>query len=109
MSTATPIYRDTRALAGVLLQTLAGSDRYASLCNRIETTALQLLDEVSLALGGFDTVVAIERADMTLRCLRSQLLLAYELEILAEDDFEDFAEGTNAIGRQLGGWLKKLA
>jgi hypothetical protein len=106
--TGSPLYRDTLALCGVLLEELGREAGYDALRRRLAEGALRLLDEVSLALAGFDRRERIEEADAELRALRAHLHLAFELDVLAEDAFLSLAEQADAVGRQVGGWLRRL-
>ena len=103
-----PIYRDTLALAGVLLEDLAEVAAYPVLCRRLEDGALRLLDQVALALCGLDRRERVETADAELQALRAHLHLALELRLLDEESYLALVQQADAIGRQLGGWLKKL-
>lgn len=104
---ATPLHRDTLALCGVLLEELEGHG-YDDLRRRLAGGSLRLLDQVTLALGGFERGERLHDADAELATLRVHLQLAYELGILDEDTFLALAEQADTVGRQLGGWLKKL-
>jgi len=106
--TDTPLYRDTLGLCGVLLQELDGQSCHERLRIRLADGALRLLDQVTLAIAGHGRRECLEDADAELRALRAQLHLALELELLEEDAFLALAEQADVIGRQLGGWLKKL-
>ena len=103
-----PLYRDAFALCGVLLEELERETRYGRLRRRLGDTALRLLDSVTLAFGNFGRRDRLEEADAELAVLRTQLRLAYELEVLGEEMFLALAEQADLVGRQLGGWLKKL-
>lgn len=103
-----PLYRDAIALCGVLLEELEGGARHPGLRRRLEEGALRLLDDVALALAGLDRLDRVEDADVELRTLRVHLHLAYELEVLEEEVFLALAGQADAVGRQVGGWLKKL-
>ncbi len=103
-----PLYRDAFALCGVLLEELERESTYQRLRRRLGDSALRLLDEVTLAFGDFGRRDRLEEADAELAVLRTQLRLAYELEVLEEDIFLALAEQADAVGRQLGGWLKKV-
>lgn len=105
---ASPLYRDTFALCGVLLEEVESATAYAAVRRRLADGALRLLDDVSLALAGFERVESLMDADAHLRTLRSHLHLAYELDLLAEETFLALVEQADTVGRQLGGWLRKL-
>lgn len=96
------------ALCGILLQELEEEDGYAALRHRLTDGALHLLDQVALALAGPARLERLEAADAELRTLRAHLHLAFELGVLEEDAFFALAEQADAVGRQVGGWLKKL-
>lgn len=102
-----PIHRDALALCGVLLEELDAGEAQGDLRRHLGRTALGLLDEVSLAVSGFERRDRLREADAALRCLRTQLALAHELGVLAEEPFLDLAEQADLVGRQIGGWLKK--
>ncbi len=106
--TGSPLYRDTFALCGVLLEELEQDAGHERLRRRLGDGALRLLDDVALAFGGFERLERLEDADAELATLRTQLRLALELEVFEEETFLALAEQSDAIGRQVGGWLKKL-
>lgn len=103
-----PLYRDTFAFCGVLLEELEQEPGHQPLCRHLGEGALRLLDDVTLAFDDFDRRSRLEDADAELSALRTHLRLAYELEVLEEEIFLALAEQADAVGRQLGGWLKKL-
>ena len=108
MSEPAPLYRDTLALCGVLLEELEGVTTLAPVKERLARGALALLDFVVLALAGHERRDRLLDADAELRTLRAQLHLAYELGLVAEEPFLELAEQCDRVGRQVGGWLKKL-
>jgi hypothetical protein len=103
-----PLHRDTLALCGVLLEVLETQNSYQRLRERLAEGALHLLDHVILALAGFDRLARLEDADAELQTLRAHLLLALELGAIDQEDFLALAEQADLVGRQVGGWLKKL-
>ncbi len=103
-----PLYRDTFALCGVLLEEIEREAPYQRLRRRLGDGALRLLDYVTLAFAGFGRLDRLEDADAELATLRTHLRLAYELEVLEEELFLALAAQADAVGRQIGGWLKKL-
>ncbi len=104
----TPIFRDTLALSRELLAEAESGEGYALLRERLARGALRLLDHVVLAVGGFDRYERLLDADAELRTLRAHLLLAFESGVLEEEVFLGFSEQADRIGRQIGGWLRKL-
>lgn len=103
-----PLYRDTLALCGVLLEETEAGTALGPLRRRLAEGAIRLLDEVTLALAGFDRAERLQAADAELCTLRAQLRLAVELELLEDESFLDLAEQADRVGRQVGGWLAKL-
>ncbi len=69
---------------------------------------LDLLDAVTLALKGRNREEQVEIADEQLIRLRIRLRLAAEREYLTEKQLLYALERADAIGRQLGGWLRSL-
>lgn len=106
---SSPLYRDSFALCGVLLEAVEEAPRHPALRRRLAEVALRLLEDISLAWAGFERLEAATAADAQLRMLRTHLHLAYELGVLEEDTFLALVEQADSVGRQLGGWLKKLA
>jgi hypothetical protein len=106
--TRSPLLRDTLALAGVLLEELERTAGYDSLRRRLSEGVLRLLDHVTLALGGYHRASQVHAADAELRALRAHLLLAFELGLVGEELFVALGGQADAVGRQIGGWLKKL-
>lgn len=104
--TRSPLFRDTLALCGVLLEVLGS--RPGPLASRLAQGALSLLDHVTLALGGFGRAEHVLTADAELRMFRARLLLACELGLVGEEPFLALSEQAERVGRQLGGWRKKL-
>jgi len=103
-----PLYRDTFALCGVLQTTLEKGHQHAPLRRRLAEGALRLLDHVTLAIHGFDSSERLNLADAELCTLRIHLTLALELGVIDEESFLGFTEQADVVGRQIGGWLKKL-
>ena len=101
-----PLLRDTFGLCGVLLDGVRAPESPVE--QRLAEGALRLLDHVSLALAGFSRAEQVRTADAELCMLRSHLLLAFELGLLAEEPFLALSEQADQVGRQLGGWLKRL-
>lgn len=103
----TPLHRDTLALCGVLLEDM-GEVGTEVLGRHLATNALHLLDDVTLAVAGHRRRDRLEDADAGLRLLRTHLRLAHELGLFDRDLFLDLAGQADLVGRQLGGWLKRL-
>lgn len=103
----TPLHRDLLALCGVLLEDL-GEAGATILRQRLATTALTVLEDVTLAITGRDRIVRLEDADSGLQLFRTHLRLAHQAGMLDEDAFLEFSGQADVVGRQMGGWLKKL-
>ena len=103
--TEAPLFVQTLALAQWLLANFAGED---PLARRVHGNALDLLDHVVLALKGFGREEQVDEADRSAALLRVHLRLALELRRLDEDRYLYLAEEMDGIGRQIGGWQKRL-
>ncbi len=104
-----PIYRDTFSLCGVLLAEVEAWAGHEALRRRLGQVALRLLEQVTLALGDRpDREHHLRGADLELRLLRTHSGLALELGLLEEDLYLDLVEQADLVGRQVGGWLRKL-
>lgn len=102
-----PLHRDALALCGVLLEDCGELGREA-VVRHLADNALRLLDEVTLAVAGKDRRERLEDADAGLLLLRTHLQLAESLELLDREGFLSLAEQADLVGRQIGGWLKKI-
>ena|GEM_PF-6364349 len=64
---SSPLYRDSFALCGVLLEAVEGAPgQHPVLRRRLAEAALRLLEDVSLALAGFERLEAATAADAQL-------------------------------------------
>jgi hypothetical protein len=104
--TPAPLYVDAFALCQWLLQHFGEDSRVLPcvLCR----TALDLLDAITLALKNRRREVQVEIADESLIRLRTQLRLAGETGYLNQSQMLYALERADVIGRQLGGWLRRL-
>ncbi len=101
-----PIYVDAYDLSRWILEKLDGSS--GALEQRLAKNALDLLDSLVLALKDRRREEMLERADEVLVLLRIHLRLAADSGLLDEQQMLFALERADAIGRQLGGWLKGL-
>ena len=99
-----PLLRDTWQLAEWLLARLEPVDR--PLPRRVCALAIGLLEEVTRALRSTDPVPDLLDADDTLATLRLHLRLAERLGHLDEAQMLFALERADAVGRQVGGWLR---
>jgi len=104
--TAAPLYVDAFALCEWLLARFGHESRLLpqALC----TCALSLFEAITLALKGRRREEHVEIADEQLIRLRAQLRLAGALGHLSEAQMLYALERADAIGRQLGGWLRSF-
>ncbi len=101
--------RDAVALCGVPIDELETSASYAVLRRRLTEGAIRLVDRVTLSVHGFDAAESLRSADAELQTLRTHLRLAHDMSIVDEELYVDCVEQAGDIGRQIGGWRKKLA
>ncbi len=104
--TAAPLYVDAFALCEWLLARFGDESRVLpqALC----ACALSLFEAITLALKGRRREEQVEIADEQLIRLRAQLRLACTLGHLSEAQMLYALERADAIGRQLGGWLRSF-
>ena len=105
---SSPLYNDTFALCGAVLEDMERGGGHGVLRARISRGAIRLLDAVTLAVEGMDRHDRLLDADAELRTLRTHLQLARQLGVLDDEVRLALAEQTEGIGRQIGGWLRKL-
>lgn len=102
-----PLFRDAFRLAEWLLARLADDPR--PLAGALARSALLLLEEITLALRGSDRVERVFAADDRLAILRVELRLAGATGLLREGQAQHALTIADTIGRQLGGWQRRLA
>lgn len=78
------------------------------LADAVARESLAVLDAVVLALKGFERLDQVHLADRHLVRLRMRIRLAWETELMEERQARYLLELTDDIGRQLGGWQKRL-
>lgn len=101
-----PIFADAYALCDWLIGRLGDDNR--ELARAICRRGLTLLNAISLALIGRDRHDCIDQADEILIGLRNELRLAASSGYLSEAQAIYALERADAIGRQIGGWLRTL-
>ena len=103
---AAPLYVDAFTLCEWLLGHFGDDSRVLpqALCR----CALTLFEAVTLALKGRRREAHVEIADEHLIRLRAQLRLAQAMRYLSEGQMLHALERADAIGRQLGGWLRSF-
>ncbi len=70
---------------------------------------LRLLNDVTLAFKGNDREERLESADARCAVLRVQARLLNKLGLLDDRRLLFMVEGLDEVGRQIGGWLKRLS
>ncbi len=103
-----PLFARCMALCRWLFERF-GAQPTALLGRTIEGDALRLLDHVVLALKNFEREENVDGADADLVLLRVHLRLAHEVGLIDERQFVHVTGETTEIGRQIGGWQRKLA
>lgn len=101
-----PIYADAFSLCEWLLGRLDGHGQV--LARQICEDALAVLESVGLALGGRSVGAHLDHADERLIALRLKLRLAAARGLLTDDQLVFAFTAADAVGRQLGGWLRTL-
>jgi hypothetical protein len=102
-----PIFTAAWDLSLWLQRQLNNSSHALALANAQESLAL--LDAVVFALKGIDRAEQLILADQHLIRLRLRLRLAWQAELLTERQALYLLGLADDIGRQLGGWQKRLA
>jgi len=101
-----PLYVDTFDLCAWLLDRFDGDS--GSLNAKICQCALDLLGAVTLALKGRRRDEQLDNADELLITLRTYLRLAETCSQIETSQMLHALERCDAVGRQLGGWMKSL-
>jgi hypothetical protein len=78
------------------------------LAARLATLGLELLEELTLALKGWERELRIDDCDERLIRLRTLLRLAAESGRFTTEQYAHVLERVDAIGRQLGAWRRSL-
>jgi hypothetical protein len=77
--------------------------------DRVEERALDLVESVSVALAPCeDRIAEVQQLDTIVTRLRALLRVAHNTELLNETAFVDLSGRLDGIGRQTGGWLRRL-
>ena len=74
--------------------------------DRLQTTALDVLDTLVEAAYTRDRAVLLQRANLGLEKLRFWVRLAKDLQLMDFRQYEHAARLIDAVGRQVGGWLR---
>jgi hypothetical protein len=74
---------------------------------RIETLALDLIEDLIEARYSKDKKAILKRANLRLEKLRVMLRLSHKMRYLSHEGYEHASRNINEAGRMLGGWLKQ--
>lgn len=102
-----PLHADTLDLGAWLAARLAGPVHPVD--GRMFALAMQLHEETALALErAGDRLDWVDRMDLTLTRLRAVARLAEHSRLLDAAAYMALAERLDGIGRQIGGWKRRL-
>lgn len=74
--------------------------------DRIQTTAMEVLDHLIEAAYSRERAGLLRRANLGLEKLRFWMRMAKDLKLIDFKHYENAARGIDDVGRQVGGWLK---
>jgi len=84
------------------------SKRYA-LGARIENKLLDILELLLIAHYSKEKLETLKKANLQLESFRYLLRLSFDFWYLSSKQYEFASQGTNEIGRLVGGWIKQQA
>ena len=76
------------------------------LAAKIRTLTYDLLELIIRANKRYHKKTTIQDADITLGCIKSFLVVAYELRYVSPKDYNLMVEQLSTVGKLLGGWMK---
>lgn len=100
-----PLFVQTLDLCRWLVSNLSGPPMVTE---RVHRHALDLLEAVTWALKDFDREEQVEHADRSAAALRVHLRLAWHVGALDDARHLFLTEQLDSIGRQIGGWQKRI-
>jgi len=89
----------------VALRQFPKSERHV-LSQEIRKSLWAMLRFTTTAHRRYQKKSALEKLDIELDLLRSQVRLAYNLRFLPMKKYETLSRGLNELGRMVGGWIK---
>ena len=89
-----------------LLNKFPKSEKY-TLGQKIENTALNVLEGVIQSNNDFDKTIALQKTIVELDKLRIYFRMAKDLNFVSFDKYEYGSRLVDEMGRMLGGWYKK--
>jgi hypothetical protein len=103
-----PLFVRGYDLYGWLLDRMESGTSYSVLRRTIVEEATRLIEAVTLALQGYDPPGRALHADEAAALLRLHLRMAEERNLLTEKQYAYAVQTLDDVGRQLGGWRKRL-
>lgn len=103
-----PLFVDAYDLHSWLLDRFEAKPIAKRVGDEVLTHSARLLDSIALAVARFETVERLLEADSETTLLRVHLRLAAEKGLLDDRQLLHANRKLRAIGRQIGGWSKKL-
>lgn len=103
-----PVFVRAYDLYSWLFDRLMRPDSPAMIGEHVLEKARRLLEALVLALSRFDTHRRVIEADEQAALLRIHLRIAAEKEALSDRQLMHAMRELREIGRQIGGWRKKL-
>ncbi len=101
-----PLYAEAHDLARWIVENVPHD---APLPRRLHESSIDLLESVVLALKKHEREARIDEADSICVRLRACLRLACDTRTIDERRLLHLAERLDSIGRQIGGWKRRLA
>ncbi len=103
-----PVFIRAYDLYSWLLDRLGQTEKQPEVRRAVLRHSRTLLDAVSLALSRFDTYIRLIEADEQATLLRVHLRLARDKDLLDDRQLVYATRELRDIGRQIGGWLRRL-
>lgn len=103
-----PVFVAAYDLYSWLLDRCEGVAAYPGVRDAVIGHSRALLDALTLALCNFDRMERLVDADERLALLRAHLRLATDKGMLNDRQLVHASRLTGEIGRQIGGWRRKL-
>lgn len=103
-----PLFIDAYDLHSWLVDRLEGQEGLTRVGETALAHSARLLEAVALAVARFDTADRLVQADEEATVLRVHLRLAADKRLLDDRQLLHANKVLQGIGRQIGGWRKKL-
>ncbi len=83
-------------------------DQKFVLGDRIETLALDILDDLIMAYYSREKLKTLEKANLKLERLRFLIRLSHDLKLLSNQKYGVISQKINEIGGTVGNWMKSI-